>query len=80
MTMEMMKRDILEKGIEKGIKIGTEIGTEIGIDIVALDMLIVTVKSMMQRLDLKVDEAIEIAAVPEKYRSIVKEKVEGARE
>ena len=76
MTMEMMKRDIFEEGI----KIGTEIGTEIGIDIVALDMLPVIVKSMMQRLDLKVDEAIEIAAVPEKYRSIVKEKVEGARE
>ena len=68
MTMEMMKRDIFEEGIK------------IGIDIVALDMLPVTVKSMMQRLDLKVDEAIEIAAVPEKYRSIVKEKVEGARE
>ena len=72
MTMEMMKRDIFEEGIK--------IGTEIGIDIVALDMLPVIVKSMMQRLDLKVDEAIEIAAVPEKYRSIVKEKVEGARE
>ena len=67
MTMEMMKRDIFEEGIK--------IGTEIGIEIVALDTLIVTVKSMMQRLDLKVDEAIEIAAVPEKYRSIVKEKV-----
>ena len=72
MTMEMMIRDIFEEGIK--------IGTEIGIEIVALDTLIVTVKSMMQRLDLKVDEAIEIAAVPEKYRSIVKEKVEGARE
>ena len=68
MTMEMMIRDIFEEGIK------------IGIEIVALDTLIVTVKSMMQRLDLKVDEAIEIAAVPEKYRSIVKEKVEGARE
>ena len=72
MTMEMMIRDIFEEGIK--------IGTEIGIEIVALDTLIVTVKSMMKRLDLKVDEAIEIAAVPEKYRSIVKEKVEGARE
>ena len=72
MTMEMMMRDIFEEGIK--------IGTEIGIEIVALDTLIVTVKSMMQRLNLKVDEAIEIAAVPEKYRSIVKEKVEGARE
>ena len=71
MTMEMMKRDILEEGIEKGI----DIGIEKGIDIGTLDTLIVTVKSMMQRLDLKVDEAIEIAAVPEKYRSIVKEKV-----
>ena len=80
MTMEMMKRDILEEGIEKGINIGIEKGIEKGIDIGALDTLIVTVKSMMQRLDLKVDEAIEIAAVPEKYRSIVKEKVEGARE
>ena len=51
-----------EIGTEIGTKIGIEKGIEKGIDIGALDTLIVTVKSMMQRLDLKVDEAIEMAA------------------
>ena len=41
----------------------------------AIESLVETVQHIMKRLNVKLDEAIELAAVPEKYVSAVKEKV-----
>lgn len=63
MTMEMLRIDSREEGRAEGRVEG------------ALESLAATVKNIMKRLNLNADEAIEIAGVPEKYASAVKEKV-----
>lgn len=62
-VIEEMRKQEREEGRAEGRAEGT------------LDTFAVTVMNMMKRLNLKLDEAIEIAAVPEKYVSAVKAKV-----
>ena len=72
---EDTKRRYLREGREEGLEIGEKRGLEIG-DKKRIDDLANVVSSVMQRLDLSLEEAMEITNISEEDRPTVSKRIQ----